>query len=162
MSCPVLGHKAPPTTSGGCPVMPGGRAAANGGGAALADATLARVDALLHAAFMREAAVQMDACRARVAGAGRLTKGLWALGLSHDAAPLGRGHCVPEAQASRRMGGLAQRAREAAAAECQEAGLRDRLGRCRGQQECVQEELGAFFGCASAAIQAAAQQRPAG
>ena len=162
MSCPVLGHKAPPTTSGGCPVMPGGGAAANGGGAALADATLARVDALLHAAFMREAAVQMDACRARVAGAGRLTKGLWALGLSHDAAPLGRGHCVPEAQTSKRMGGLAQRAREAAAAECQEAGLGEKIGRCRGQQECVQEELGAFFQCASAAIEAAAQQRPAG
>ena len=34
---------------------------------------------------------QLDGDRARVAGAGRLAKGLWALGLSHDAAPLGRG-----------------------------------------------------------------------
>lgn len=144
-------------SSGGCPLGYGRKAASD---AEKHEAEVVRrVDGLLFDAVERDAARQMDICRTRVAVASKFVRGLWALGLSHELLPCGRGHCEPEAHESRLAETRAGTVRDAIASRCDRAGLRDRLSHCQpGEQgtECVARQLDVFVRCATRVIAASA------
>lgn len=122
-----------------------------------------RVEGLLFDAVEREPARVMDACRTRIASASNFARGLWALGLSHEHLPCGRGHCEPEAHECRLAEARAGMARDAIAKRCDRAGLRDRLSHCPpGEQgaNCVARQLDVFVRCATRAIAAAPVSAP--
>ena len=140
-------------STGGCP-LGYGRAAASTTDEHEADG-MRRVQQLLYDAIEREAARGMDDCRARVAGASKFARGLWALGLSHDFLPCGRGHCAPEAHESRLAEARAGVVRDAIATRCDRAGLRDRLSACPAGEQgtaCVARQLDVFVRCAARVI----------
>lgn len=114
-----------------------------------------RVDKLLFDAIERGAARDMDACRTRVAGAPKFVRGLWALGLSHELSPCGRGHCAPEAQESRLAEARAGEMRDIIANRCDRSGLRDRLAHCPPREEgtdCIARQMSVFVRCAARVI----------
>ena len=147
-------------SGGGCPL--GYDKAAAGSAEQHAAQAARRVEGLIFDAVEREAALGMDACRTRVAAAPKIVRGLWALGLSHELLPCGRGHCSPEAKGCRLAAARAKTVRDTVAVRCDQPGLRDRLSHCpRGEQACVTRQLEAFVRCAKRVVSAAAAATPA-
>lgn len=145
-------------SSGGCP-LGYDRATANGVEEHVAEAAR-RVEEMLFDAVESEAARNMDDCRMRIAGASKFVRGLWALGLSHELLPCGRGHCSPEAHQSSLAKERAGQVRDGVAKRCDQAGLHDRLSQCpTGDRNvaCVERQLGVFVRCAARVIEAASE-----